>query len=229
VNSPVSVSTTAMLCCRACRSQPTMFISASFVPSLFGWTPQSLLGLFRGRRRYEISHGRLLKTPIFCFSNRSRRLSCIAVQAKLLGTKDEGPDILPRMENRSLRDVGGTPGGLGSFLFGFAMACVGGYLLANQVSVIGSYWSFYGGSTFGITLLPLLIGVGILFWSGKNIVGWLLTIAGALFILAGVIANMHIYFRPTSLFNTLVMLILFVGGLGLIARALMPQGKNANE
>lgn len=25
---------------------------------------------------------------------------------------------------------------------------------------------------------------------------------------------MHIYFRPTSLFNTLVMLILFVGGLG---------------
>jgi hypothetical protein len=165
----------------------------------------------------------------FCLSNRSRRLSCIAVQAKLLGTKDEGPDILPRMENRSLRDVGGTPGGLGSFLFGFAMACVGGYLLANQVSVIGSYWSFYGGSTFGITLLPLLIGVGILFWSGKNIVGWLLTIAGALFILAGVIANMHIYFRPTSLFNTLVMLILFVGGLGLIARALMPQGKNANE
>jgi hypothetical protein len=174
--------------------------------------------------------GRLItQNPDFCLSNRSRRLSCIAVQAKLLGTKDEGPDILPRMENRSLRDVGGTPGGLGSFLFGFAMACVGGYLLANQVSVIGSYWSFYGGSTFGITLLPLLIGVGILFWSGKNIVGWLLTIAGALFILAGVIANMHIYFRPTSLFNTLVMLILFVGGLGLIARALMPQGKNANE
>lgn len=46
-----------------------------------------------------------------------------------------------------------------------------------------------------------------------------LTIAGAVFILAGVIANMHIYFRPTSLFNTLVMLVLFVGGLGLIARA----------
>jgi hypothetical protein len=35
-----------------------------------------------------------------------------------------------------------------------------------------------------------------------------------------VIANMHIYFRPASLFETLVMLILFVGGLGLIARSL---------
>jgi hypothetical protein len=51
-----------------------------------------------------------------------------------------------------------------------------------------------------------------------SMAGWVLTIVGALFILAGVIANMHIYFRPTSLFNTLVMLILFVGGLGLIAR-----------
>jgi hypothetical protein len=36
----------------------------------------------------------------------------------------------------------------------------------------------------------------------------------------GIIANLHIYFRPTSLFNTLIMLGLLVGGLGLIARAL---------
>jgi hypothetical protein len=127
------------------------------------------------------------------------------------------------MENRSLGDVGGTPGGLGHFLLGFIMACLGGYLLANQVSVVGSYWSFYGANTFGMTLVPMLLGVGILFWNGRNLAGWLLTVAGALFILAGVIANMHIYFQPTSLFNTLVMLILLVGGLGLIARALRPH------
>ena len=44
-----------------------------------------------------------------------------------------------------------------------------------------------------------------------------------------VIANLHIYFQPTSLFNTLVMLILLAGGLGLIARALRPQGGGAAE
>ena len=48
------------------------------------------------------------------------------------------------MENRSFRDAGGTPGGLGEFLIGLVMACIGGYLLANQVNVVGSYWSFYG-------------------------------------------------------------------------------------
>jgi hypothetical protein len=129
------------------------------------------------------------------------------------------------MENRSFSDVGGTPGGLGHFVIGFIIACLGGYFLANQVTVVGSYWSFYGANTFGITLVPLLLGVGILFWNGRSLIGWLLTVAGALFILGGVLANMHIYFRPTSLFNTLVMLVLFVGGLGLIARSLSPHRK----
>ena len=128
--------------------------------------------------------------------------------------------MLGLMADRSFGDVGGTPGGLGDFLLGFAMTCVGGYLLSNQVSVVGSYWSFYGTNTFGITLIPMLIGIGMLFWSGRSVIGWLLTAGGALFILAGVIANMHIYFQPTSLFHTLVMLILLVGGLGLIARSL---------
>jgi hypothetical protein len=137
--------------------------------------------------------------------------------------------MLDRMENRSFGDVGGTAGGLGHFLLGFFMTCVGGYLIANQVKVVGSYWSFYGGNTFGVTLLPMLFGVGILFWNGKSMIGWLLTVSGALFILAGVIANMHIFFAPASLFETMVMLVLRVGGLWLIARALMPcRTKNAH-
>uniref|UniRef100_Q02AY7 Uncharacterized protein n=1 Tax=Solibacter usitatus (strain Ellin6076) TaxID=234267 RepID=Q02AY7_SOLUE len=122
-----------------------------------------------------------------------------------------------------MSDVGGTPGGLGHFLIGFAMACIGGYLLSNQVMVVGSYWSFYGANTFGITLLPMLFGVAMLFWNGRSILGWILTAAGGLFIVGGVIANMHIYFQPTTLFNTILMLILLVGGLALIARALRPH------
>jgi hypothetical protein len=137
--------------------------------------------------------------------------------------------MLGRMADHNLRDVGGTPGGLGHFLIGFAMTCLGGYLLANQVTVGGSYWDFYGANTFGITLIPMLFGVGLLFWNGKSAIGWLLTIAGALFIFGGVLANMHIYFRPTSLFHTVVMLVLLVGGLGLIARALQAQPAKSGE
>jgi hypothetical protein len=118
-----------------------------------------------------------------------------------------------------MSDVGGTPGGLGQFAIGLIMSCLGAYFLSNQVTVVGSYWSFWGTNSFGITLIPMLFGVAILFFNGKNTIGWFLTIAGALFILAGVIANLHIYFQPTSLFNTVVMLVLLVGGVALIARS----------
>src|ERR1700690_3492354 len=137
--------------------------------------------------------------------------------------------MLPAMDNRTFRDAGGTPGGLGHFVLGFIMACIGGCLLINQVTVVGSFWNFYGESTFGITLLPMLFGVGLLFWRGRSILGWILTIAGALFIFAGILANLHIFFRPTSLFNTIVMLVLLVGGLGLIARGIQPHPKQGGE
>jgi hypothetical protein len=55
-------------------------------------------------------------------------------------------------------------------------------------------------------------------------VGWALAAAGALIILAGIIANLGIYFRPTSLFDTLLILGLLAGGLGLVARSLRAQG-----
>ena len=137
--------------------------------------------------------------------------------------------MLLRMENRSIGDVGGTAGGLGEFVLGLVMACIGGYLLTNQVKVMSSYWNFWGTNSFGITLIPMLIGVGILFWKGRSAIGWLLTIAGALFILAGVIANMNIYYAPTSLFNTVLMLVLLVGGVVLIARSTRSHEKKTSE
>jgi len=133
------------------------------------------------------------------------------------------------MEERSFRDAGGTPGGFGQFALGFIMACTGGYLLVNQVSVVSSYWNIYGGNSFGITLLPMLFGIALLFWRGRSKIGWFLTIGGALFIFAGIIANLHIYFRPLSLFNTLVLLVLLVGGLTLIARGLQPHSRQSRE
>jgi hypothetical protein len=116
---------------------------------------------------------------------------------------------------------------VGEFLLGVVMAAVGGYLLLNQVEVVTSFWHFWGANSFGLTLLPLLVGVGLLFFNGRSIPGWLLTIVGLAIIFAGILMNMDIYFRPTSLFNTLTMLVLLAGGIGLMARALGPHGSAA--
>jgi hypothetical protein len=132
-----------------------------------------------------------------------------------------------------LRNPGGTPGGGRHFLLGLAMTIVGGYLLLQQVHVYGGYWYFgwlggYGRS-FGMTLLPLLFGIGLLFFDGRSFAGRVLCGGGALIILAGIISNLDIHFHETSLFNLLVMLVLLVGGIGLIARAVLPMGGGAQR
>ncbi|HUJ57424.1 MAG TPA: hypothetical protein VLX92_02995 [Kofleriaceae bacterium] len=126
-----------------------------------------------------------------------------------------------------IRNPGGTPGGARTFLLGLVMIVVGGYLLLDQVQVTGGYWYFgwaggYGRS-FGITLLPLLFGVGILFFDGHSFAGRFLVGLGSLVILAGIIANLDIHYRGSSLFVLLVMLVTLVGGIGLVVRAVMPM------
>ena len=121
------------------------------------------------------------------------------------------------------RGAGGTPGGVGTFFLGLAMAIGGGYLLTSRVRVTSGFWSLWGYNTFGLSLLPLVVGIGLLFFDGRSRWGWLLLLGGAVIILVGVIANLQIYFQSTSLFDTLLMLALLAGGLGLVARSLRPQ------
>jgi hypothetical protein len=123
-------------------------------------------------------------------------------------------------EGRRFKGPGGTPGGVGMFLFGLALAVAGGYLIMNQVQVTSGYWHWLGPNTFGLTLLPLVIGIGLLFFNGRSIAGWLLAGGGAVIIFVGILTNLQIYFQTTSLFNTILMLALFAAGLGLMARAL---------
>jgi hypothetical protein len=119
-----------------------------------------------------------------------------------------------------MEGAGGTKGGFGLFFAGLAMAIAGGYLLTTQVTVTSGFWSYFGAHTFGLTLLPMVIGLGLLFFDGRSGIGWVLTIGGAIVIFVGILMNLRIYFEPTSLFHTLIMLTLLAGGLGLVARSL---------
>jgi len=126
----------------------------------------------------------------------------------------------PDSTGPKIRGAGGTPGGIGEFLLGLGMAVAGAYLLTNQVTVTSDYWTFWGYNAFGLTLIPLIIGIGFLFFDGSSVVGWILTFIGAVIIFVGIIMHLQIYFTRTSLFNTIIMLVLLAGGVGLIARSL---------
>jgi uncharacterized protein len=122
-------------------------------------------------------------------------------------------------KENEIRGAGGTSGGIGEFLIGLVMTVAGAYLLTNQVLVTSSFWTMWGYNTFGISLLPLIFGIGLLFFNGKSIIGWILLGVGIIVIFTAIIMNLQIYFQPTSLFNTIAMLVLLFGGIGLIARS----------
>jgi len=124
------------------------------------------------------------------------------------------------MSENKIVGAGGTPGGIGRFFLGLLLVGIGAYLMLNQVQVTTSWGHLWGFSSFGLSLVPLLIGIGILFYNGKSVAGWVLMVLGFGIILAGILVNMDIYFRPTSLYNTLFMLAMLAAGFGLIARSL---------
>ena len=127
----------------------------------------------------------------------------------------------PNGKRRDWEGAGGSPGGVGEFLLGLGMAVAGAYMLTNSVTVTSGTWYVWGGySAFGLSLVPLIFGIGLLFFNGRSVLGWLLLFVGVVVIFAGIIMNLNIYFRPTSLFGTVVMLVLLAGGIGLVARAL---------
>jgi hypothetical protein len=135
--------------------------------------------------------------------------------------------------SRKFEGAGGTPGGIGEFLIGVLVAAVGFYLLFSHVQVHSSYWNFFGaggaGRSFGVSLIPLLFGIGILFVNGKSVLGWILGVGGLILILAGILVNLDIYFQSTSLMNTLIMLGTIAAGFGLVVKGLRPHRVKSTE
>ena len=125
--------------------------------------------------------------------------------------------------------AGGTPGGLGRFFLGLAMMIAGGYLLLASIRVYNFFsmgYCLYSFGAFrltaGMTMLPLAIGIGMVFYNARNWLGWLLLLGSLLAIVVGVIASIQFSLRSMSLFDLLVILVLFLGGAGLFLSSLRP-------
>lgn len=125
------------------------------------------------------------------------------------------------------RGAGGTSGGIPQFFVGLAMMIVGGYLFLNAVRVTYSFglgnilYRVNGvGVTGGMVLIPFVIGVVLIFYNSRQILGWILML-GALFSLGfGVISTIQFRLNTMSAFDLIVILVLLFGGIGLFLGAL---------
>jgi len=127
----------------------------------------------------------------------------------------------------AVNGAGGTPGGLGRFFLGLAMMVAGGYLFLNSIRVynfLSMGYSLYAFGpirlTTGMTLLPLCLGIVMIFYNARNILGWLLFLGSLLAVGVGVVASIRFSLAGMSLFDLLVILMLLLGGLGLFLSSL---------
>ncbi|QYJ95752.1 hypothetical protein [Shewanella spartinae] len=126
-----------------------------------------------------------------------------------------------------MRGAGGSSGGIGLFLVGLVMMCGGFYLLLNAISVTSNFslgYRLYNVGGMGITggtiLIPLIFGIGIIFYNARNLLGWLLTLGSLTALIFGVLSSVRFNLRAMTTFDLLVILVLAIGGLGLFLRSL---------
>jgi hypothetical protein len=126
-----------------------------------------------------------------------------------------------------IKGAGGTEGGVGRFFLGLIMLIGGGYLFLNAIQVYNHFGLGYGlfslggfQVTSGFVLIPFMIGIGLVFYNARNVIGWLLIIASLVMIVFGVITSMQFSIRRLTLFELIMILVLMVGGLGLFLSSL---------
>ena len=119
-------------------------------------------------------------------------------------------------------------GNASNVILGFIMMCAGFYLLLQSIVVTQSYFlgvglyhlSFGGGTsiTSGMILVPLIFGIGMVFYNTSSLLGWALAIGSLSALVIGVMVNTHFALRSMSLFEMLGIFVLAIGGLGLFLR-----------
>ncbi len=130
-----------------------------------------------------------------------------------------------------MRGAGGTSGGIGQFFIGAMMMCGGFYLLLNSIVVRSNFgfgarlYSFsaydgHYGITSGMVMIPFMFGIGMIFYNGKNIIGWILTLGSIGALVFGVLSSIRFSFKVMTAFDLILILVLAIGGLGLFLRSL---------
>lgn len=118
-------------------------------------------------------------------------------------------------------------GNILTFFVGIIVFLIGVYMIfQNTIISTGFSLTRMLGFTpnFGIVLLPLLIGIIVLFFNPHNILGWFLIIVGILIILIGILMGLRITFMPVSLFEGIFMFGMTAAGIGVTLKGLF--GKN---
>ncbi|MGA1867771.1 MAG: hypothetical protein ACMUJM_04410 [bacterium] len=126
-----------------------------------------------------------------------------------------------------MKGAGGTDGGIGRFFIGLIMMIGGGYLFLHSIKVTTNFRMglrlFSLGPvhmTTGMTMIPLVFGIGFIFYNSKNFIGWFLTVGSLVMLLFGILSTINFKLSFMTAYELVTMLVLLIGGIGLFLSSL---------
>jgi hypothetical protein len=150
----------------------------------------------------------------------------------LEASMDTGPgQLAPLPKQTDLRAKRSSVESDLNILIGAGLLLTGVLVFANHVKVGTSLLAMlgFGQQGIGFTLIPLLIGLGIIFYDYKNRWGWVCTAASAALIFFAIISSLVMYFPSTSLLGTVIMLLPLAAGAAFLLKGIKQQDKGKSE
>lgn len=107
-------------------------------------------------------------------------------------------------------------------IIGFGLVALGVLLFFNHIRIGSSFMGMFGHGGMGtaLVLIPLMIGVGMLFFDYKNRLAWVLTAGSLALIIFSVISSLVITFPHMSMLALVIMLVPFALGGAFVAKGL---------
>ena len=142
-------------------------------------------------------------------------------------------DTAPVSDIKNTKSSGGNVSGssnneLLQFFIGFLLFGGGIYWMLNSFTVSsswgGGYWSLFGmRMPMGVMLIPLLVGIGLLFFCDKKVIGGCVAALGLLVIVISLLTSIEFHAVRSSLYVYVLMFGMIAAGAGLLIKTLFKK------
>jgi hypothetical protein len=144
-------------------------------------------------------------------------------ETSLTTTNHQATDLLIEAKSASGQHLssGKTVAQELNFFLGIGLLLTGLLMFFNQVKVQTSFMNFLGmgGAGAGLLFIPLMIGVGWIFYDTKNKWAWLLTACSVGVIIFAVLSSLILSFPQISLLGTVMLLLPLAAGAALLLKS----------
>ncbi len=153
-------------------------------------------------------------------SNGDKELEKIYEELREMNSTSSSSSSRRRISGRSEGD------NLLSFFVGLLMLAGGLFMIFNNLYVSSSWgggYIFHIGSfniPNGMVMLPLIIGIAMLFLMERKVFGWTVVAIGIVIVLLSILLSTRIHWRTTSAYIFIIMFGLTAAGAGLVIREL---------